>query len=353
MNSPIRYLSFWPLQAAGWLCYAFAAAVTFFPFRHLPSEVAFRGFYVVDTFLASFAMYALCRWLWDRSVPLLKCLAWCVPGSYLLGVLCVVPAIWAQAHFGHPQPYTVWSLALANGTGAAFVLMAWAALFFGFKHFKALETHRELLLVSEATARRAQLKALQYQLQPHFLFNTLNAISSLVVSNKPQLATETLSRLADLLRSTLRDSETYTAPLDEEIDVIHQYLEIERLRFGPRLSVKLDIDEGLQSARIPRFILQPLVENAIRHGVERTTARGDIQIHAATAENLILIQIANDTPLVQNDGNAGYGVGLENCRVRLHQLYGDRASLTTEEGVGRFSVTIRIPADQIFSPHLL
>src|SRR5262249_54800503 len=151
----------------------------------------------------------------------------------------------------------------------------WSSLFFGFKHFKALEVHRELLLVSEATARMAQLKALQYQLQPHFLFNTLNAISSLVVSNQPKLATETLSRLAALLRSTLRDSETYTAPLHEELDMIEEYLEIEKLRFGARLSVQMDIEEGAQSASIPRFLLQPLVENAIRHGVERSTTPGD------------------------------------------------------------------------------
>src|SRR6202522_3550198 len=120
---------------------------------------------------------------------------------------------------------------------AAIILIAWSALYFGIKHYGTVEEQRERLLESEATAREAQLLALRYQLQPHFLFNTLNAISALVVGNHPELATQTISRLADLLRSTLDEPDVHFVSLAEELVVVKEYLSIEEVRFGSRLRV--------------------------------------------------------------------------------------------------------------------
>jgi two-component sensor histidine kinase len=338
-----RFLSFWPLQSVGWLCYGIAAAITFFPFRHIRSEVAFRAFYVMDAFLGSFIMYALCRVLWRRSVSLMASLLLCALVSYVLGVACVIPAIWAQSHFGHPQPYSVWSLAFANATGAAFVLITWSALFFGFKHFKEAETHKELLFISEATARTAQLQALQYQLQPHFLFNTLNAISSLVVSGRQAQATEMLSKLATLLRSTLHSPETHFVPLEDELAVIDEYLDIEKVRFGERLRVRMSLQQESRSAQVPRFLLQPLVENAIRHGIGMRARGGEIEIRASVDNGQLHIAVENDGAPSESSWQEGHGLGLHNSRSRLDRLYGNGATLTTSTRDERFLVSVTFP----------
>jgi two-component system sensor histidine kinase AlgZ len=338
-----RFLSFWPLQAVGWLCYGFAAAITFFPFRHMPSEVAFRAFYVIDAFLGSFVMYALCRVLWRKSVALVTSLVLCALVSYVLGVACVIPAISAQSHFGHPQPYSMWSLAFANATGAAFILLTWSALFFGFKHFKVAETHKELLFISEATARTAQLQALQYQLQPHFLFNTLNAISSLVVSGQQAQATEMLSKLATLLRSTLQSPEMHSVSLEDEIAVIDEYLDIEKVRFGERLRVRMILQRESRSAQVPRFLLQPLVENAIRHGIGMRARGGEIEIRASVDNGQLHIAVENDGAPSESNWQKGHGLGLHNSRLRLDRLYGNGASLTTSTKGERFLVSVTFP----------
>ena len=309
----------------------------------MPGEVAFRAFYVIDAFLGSFVMYALCRVLWRKSVSLVVSLVLSALVSYVLGVACVIPAILAQSHFGHPQPYSLWSLAFANATGAAFILITWSALFFGFKHFKEAETHKELLFISEATARTAQLEALQYQLQPHFLFNTLNAISSLVVSGQQALATEMLSKLATLLRSTLHAPEMHSVSLEDELAVIDEYLDIEKVRFGERLKVRMNLQPQSRAAQVPRFLLQPLVENAIRHGIGMRTQGGEIDIRASVDNGKLHIAVENDGPPSGSSGQEGHGLGLHNSRLRLDRLYGHGASLTTSSDGERFLVSVTFP----------
>src|SRR5271163_5035637 len=124
---------------------------------------------------------------------------------------------------------------------AAIILIAWSALYFGIKHYGTVEEQKDKLMASEATAREAQLQALRYQLQPHFLFNTLNAISALVVSKQPELATEMIAKLAGLLRNPLSFPETHVVTLREELAVTEEYLSIEQVRFGPRLTVSLKV----------------------------------------------------------------------------------------------------------------
>ncbi len=204
-----RLLSFWPLQAGGWLGYATASAISLLPFRHEYEAVAFRAVFVCCEFLASFVLYALCHRLWRRSVALAPALTLCVAFSYALGIASVLPAVWTELHVQHESMAPLWRSTFASGVGAAFVLIAWSALYFGIKHSQTVEEQKVLLLASEATATAAQLQALQYQLQPHFIFNTLNAISSLVVSEQGARATEMLSKLATLLRSTLEQPEVF------------------------------------------------------------------------------------------------------------------------------------------------
>lgn len=233
----------------------------------------------------------------------------------------------------------------AQAFEATIVLIAWSALYFGIKHYGTVEEQRGRLAASEATAREAQLQALRYQLQPHFLFNTLNAISSLVVSKQPEMATEMIAKLAGLLRNTLSSPEAHVVTLREELAVTEEYLSIEQVRFGPRLAVSLSVSPQAYEAQVPRFLLQPIVENAIRHGIARCANGGEVAIRASAVAAHLHIEIENDrSPGALPAGEKGEGLGLANTRTRLETLYGDQGSLTVSTSQkNRFLVSIQFP----------
>jgi LytS/YehU family sensor histidine kinase len=238
-----------------------------------------------------------------------------------------------------------WSIALTEAISASLILDGWSALYFGVKHYQTVGQQREKLLATEAAAREAQLLALHYQLQPHFFFNTLNAISSLVVSNQPLLATEMIARLAALLRDTLSFPDTHTVTLRDELAVIDEYLTIERIRFGSRLRVSFEVSDEANDAQVPRFLLQPLIENAIRHAIALPPAGGEIAISACSVEQRLQIDVANDTYELEATGtHQSHGVGLANTKARLGQLYGAHgATLALSRENGRFVVSLRLP----------
>jgi LytS/YehU family sensor histidine kinase len=233
----------------------------------------------------------------------------------------------------------------ARAFEGAIILIAWSALYFGIKHYGTVEEQRGRLLQSEATAREAQLQALRYQLQPHFLFNTLNAISSLVVSKQPERATEMIAKLAALLRNTLSVPEAHVVTLREELAVTEEYLSIEQVRFGPRLTVSLSVSPEASQALVPRFLLQPIVENAIRHGIARCPTGGEVSITASVIEGRLRIDIENDRmDDLLHPGDEGNGLGLANTKTRLEKLYGELGSITvTTEQNNRFLVSIQFP----------
>ena len=244
-----------------------------------------------------------------------------------------------------PRTPLSWTIVAAQAFEAAIVLIAWSALYFGIKHYGTVEEQRSRLLASEATAREAQLQALRYQLQPHFLFNTLNAISSLVVSKQPERATEMIAKLAALLRTTLSFPEAHLVTFREELAVTEEYLSIEQVRFGPRLAVSVSVSPEASEAQVPRFLLQPIVENAIRHGIARCPNGGQVSITASVIEEQLRIEIENDRTegLLQSDDD-GNGLGLANTRTRLEKLYGGQGSVTVSAARNnRFLVSIQFP----------
>ena len=175
----------------------------------------------------------------------------------------------------------------------------------------------------ELSLARSRLHALELQIQPHFLFNTLNAISALVRSDRPRDAVSMIAGLSDLLRYMLDHAEQQLVPLDEESRMLERYLEIQRMRFPDRLTYTIEISPDVRDARVPVFILQPLAENAIRHGVATSSAAGVVNIRAFRDEARLRIEIFNSGRL---SDTAGTGLGLRNTRERLEQLYGDRQS---------------------------
>jgi len=308
-------------------------------------QVDYQLALLCSTFLASFVLYASCHFLWRRSTPLASALFLSVGFSYILGVLCTVVAALTTLHLNEPRTPLSWSMVAAQAFEATIVLIAWSALYFGIKHYGTVEEQRSRLVASEATAREAQLQALRYQLQPHFLFNTLNAISSLVVSKQPERATEMIAKLAALLRTTLSFPEAHLVTLREELAVAEEYLSIEKVRFGPRLVVSLSVTSEAYEAQVPRFLLQPIVENSIRHGIARCPNGGEVSITASVVEGQLRIDIENDrTEGLMQSVDEGNGLGLANTKTRLEKLYGERGSVKAATAPNnRFLVSIQFP----------
>jgi len=197
----------------------------------------------------------------------------------------------------------------------------------------------------ETQVAQARLGALKAQLQPHFLFNTLNAIVVLVRQQKGQQAEETLARFSDLLRAVLADMEAQEVTLGRELEYLRLYLSIEQLRFSDRLRVDIDVDPELLDAAVPHMGLQPVVENAIRHGIGSRATAGVIVIRAQRVGDALQIIVRDDGPGFRaTGGEHGMGLGLANTRARLKQLYGAAGELRAGNGAnGGAEVIMALP----------
>jgi two-component system, LytTR family, sensor kinase len=172
-----------------------------------------------------------------------------------------------------------------------------------------------------AQLAQAQLQALRMQLHPHFLFNTLNAISTLVHKD-PEVADRMIARLSDLLRLTLENMGVQEVRLAQELEFLERYLEIERMRFPDRLEVRMRIAPETLDARAPYLILQPLVENAIRHGIAPRSTRGRVEVRAERKDGMLILEVRDDGPGISPKANPKKGVGISSTRARLEKLYG-------------------------------
>lgn len=195
------------------------------------------------------------------------------------------------------------------------------------------------------TALRAELNMLRLQLNPHFMCNSLNAVSSLILGGRSADAAGMAERLADFLRSTmeLRGLETR---LREEFDLVDAYLAVEAVRFGDRLSVEVDLAPDAVDASVPNFIVQPLVENALKHGVERIAGPATLRVVARREDGEVAILVENESAqpsAPETPAREGHGIGLANTRARLAMLFGDGAALETEALDRGYRATIRLP----------
>jgi two-component system LytT family sensor kinase len=189
----------------------------------------------------------------------------------------------------------------------------------------------------------SQLQALQQQLHPHFLFNTLHAISTLV-HRDPDKADLMIERLSDLLRITLRKVDVQEVELAEELEYLRAYLDIEQVHFGPRLRIEYRIDAAALDALVPTLIMQPIVENAIRHGLEPLVRPGTLTIEAEADGNMLVLRVRDDGIGFAKTFTRRDGVGLANTRSRLDRLYGEAAALTMrEQAAGGVRVDVTIP----------
>ncbi len=214
-----------------------------------------------------------------------------------------------------------------------------------FRYFRRSRERERRALELEASLAQAKLQSLRMQLNPHFLFNTLNAISTLV-HRDPVGADETIVNLSELLRMSMEDSDQQEIPLRRELEFLDRYLEIQQVRFGERLRVEKEVDPGVLVAQVPVMILQPLVENAIKHGIEPQTGLGLLKIAARHTGDLLQVTIGDNGPGLPGAGGTAFreGIGLANTRARLRELYGPRHQFTLSNApAGGLLVFLEIP----------
>jgi hypothetical protein len=346
-----RLPSFWQLQVGGWAVYFCVILLSYLPSKELRGDMLYRLIFCAVCFLASFPLHRVCRRLWRAQTPWSQIVRVVALTCYLLGLVCGTLLLWLEAKYLMPAwEKFQWFYVFANALSPTFVLALWSALYFGIKFYGAQAEERVRLLHMESLVHEAELKALQYQIHPHFLFNTLNSISTLVYDKDTATANRMIARLADFLRATLDDDGTYEVPLRDELDITRLYLEIEKTRLGERLMVIEETDSSLLEVGVPRLLLQPLVENAVRHGIAKRRDGGELFMAAFQDKNDLVIQVRNELMPLKGKP-CTYGIGLTNIRTRLQQLYGDAHEFTIDFSAGDVcKVTIRIPLHAYVAP---
>lgn len=322
--------AFWILQTLGWLGYGFLRL--FNGWLHdqsyeywKPSVIA-----MVTGFIITLIFRPLLKSVRTRSVPAVIVTVITVSVFFAL-IFSAIETI------GHVQTYergwnpTVLEL-FGNAMINVYVLVSWATLYLIINYSLMIQNEREKALAATSMAHQAQLKMLRYQLNPHFLFNTLNAISSLVLTKRYEQANNMLEKLSGFLRYSLVNQPTQKTTFEQELHALKLYLEIERVRFQKRLKVDFKIEKDAKSALMPSLLLQPLIENAIKYAIAPSEKGGTIVVSGHCEGDQLVLKVRDNGPGMGNtkgqDESQSSGVGLANIKARLEQLYGDRQSFT-------------------------
>jgi len=342
--------AFWNLQLLGWAAWLGLRGVSGLangqPFTFLiPQTIS-----AITGFSLTLVLSVCYRALINRR-PLLM---WGVS----FGLAGVATALWAfidawVAQIQNPASEAGFTSLLL---GAVYIdatsLGAWSALYFAINYFLQLEEQADRMLRLEAQAASAQLAMLRYQLNPHFLFNTLNSISTLVLLKQSEPANAMLSRLSAFLRYTLANEPTAQVTLAQEIETLKLYLDIEKMRFEDRLRPHFTIDPAVARARLPSLLLQPLIENAIKYAVTPQEDGADIMISAQLAGQNVRITVSDTGSGLSGEttdpttglATESTGVGLANIRDRLAQAFGDQQRFEAQTGAeGGFTVIVEFP----------
>lgn len=342
-----RETQFWILQLIGWSGWAVAGIVAWAYWDAHPVYNVLFPLAAVGGIAVSTGLRYLYRSVWNATLFFRA--ATLIVASYVAAGLWQMWKNWLLYNLA-PE------LASAHGLSSYFegilssfyIVLCWSGLYFGVKYYQMLQAESQKLLQVSAMAHQAQLKMLRYQLNPHFLFNTLNAISTLILDRRTDLANTMVSRLSSFLRYSLDSDPMAKVELDDEINALRLYLDIEQVRFDDRLKIDIDLDEQARHALIPSLLLQPLVENAVKYAIAPSELGGTIHIKARVFAGELLLELSDTGPgmadLADLERRPGHGVGLQNTRERLRSLYGEAQSfrLAQAEPQG-LKVCMRMP----------
>ncbi|MCF2859507.1 histidine kinase [Pseudoalteromonas sp. SMS1] len=341
---------FWSLQILGWLGYTM---VVYFSIIHpqfddndfnLSGQLLNLSVEVVCGFILSFLQWSIIRRIvhWPLKHTLIASFA----SAAILGLVFNIIKLASYKTIVYHQVWYQELNMLEFGGWFLFsvsTMFVWTAIFFIMLYNARLQKEHEMLLRAQTAAKDAQLQMLRYQLNPHFMFNTMNAISTLIMKKENDMAQEMLDKLCDFFRASLEHDTSDASHLGKELELLDLYLSIEKVRFCERLTVNYDVDPYSKQAKLPPLILQPIVENAIKYGVEARKKQNVIDISVTKHGAQLEILVENEGGESDKPYEKGFGIGLSNTKERLDTFFNMPCQLRVENGKTKTRVTMVIP----------
>jgi sensor histidine kinase YesM len=341
-----RNVLFWGLHAAGWAAYGITQYFGALLYDKPASYARVIMVSALGGFVLSMPMRSIYRRLWNRP-----------PRTMILGVLatCYITALGlrfvinlAYKTFVEPdwQARTLFEF-FGGALSTTYLLLCWSVLYFGIKFYESQRKQEEAMLKAVALAQESQLKMLRYQLNPHFLFNTLNAISTLILDNQNKKANFAVARLSEFLRYTLDQDPMKKVTLRQELEALDLYLGTERLRFAERLRLEYAVEDAAMNALVPSLLLQPLLENSLKYAVSAREQGGLVRIEGRTHEGWLELSVIDDGPGLREGSPVSErrGVGLRNTSERLSVLYGESRRFVVSNANPGLRVDMSLPLE--------
>jgi signal transduction histidine kinase len=351
-----RVALFWTLHIGGWLAFALAQYLGTLlydtKYEHMVGYTTVIGIAAVSGFLLSLELRYIYQRIWTRSPRLIIVVAMLSCWVFALIWRVIINSSYLQFTSDSME----WEMHsalefFANAMSSTYLLLCWTGIYFGVKYHEVLQQQREATLRAATLAQEAQLKMLRYQLNPHFLFNTLNAISTLILDNENRTANQTIMRLSEFLRYTLDQDPMKKVTLRQEVEAMNLYLTTEKLRFGERLRLEFAIEERALEALVPSLLLQPMIENAVKYAISPSEQGGMIRVEGRARGAMLELAVSDDGPGLASKTlgvaapGGGRGVGLRNIRERLAVLYEDRHRFATLDNKPGLRIELGLPLE--------
>lgn len=349
---------FWTVQVGGWIGYALVVFVAIVrpqfqsPSFNLAGELINLGIETASGFALSFL-----QWLLIRSIvnlPLRQTLALSFISAGLMGLIFNIIKLASYKTIVYDQVWYQQLNMLEFGGWFLFSLatmLVWTAIFFIMLYNTKLQKEHDQLLRAQNAAKEAQLQMLRYQLNPHFMFNTMNAISTLIYKKENMVAGEMLDQVCSFFRYTLDQNASPESTLKKEIELLELYLSIEKVRFADKLDIDISVPRATLTAKVPSLFLQPIVENAIKYGVETRKDTGRVAIAAdfVTRESgkYLRLQVADNGENESGELVSGFGIGLSNTRERLATMFDNQFRLDISHSTAGTKVVIEFPFEPV------
>ena len=348
-----KKLLFWALQLWGWSAWAVTTYLGVAFVQEAPTGYpVYLGIIAVIGMVLTLPVRYVYTFTWDNSAVSRAFVV--LIASYFSGIVWVF--IRRKIFFSMfpedaakmiAKAQSEWIMFFEGSLQAGSVMLVWSALYFGIKYYLLSQEEKQRYLAAMGRAHQAQLKMLRYQLNPHFLFNTLNAISTLILDQDNKTANEMVSKLSGFLRYSLESDPMREVSVKDEVASMMLYLEIEKVRFGERLNLEVFVADEAANAMMPSMLLQPLIENSIKYAIAKSVEGGTIRITAYRRRDLLQLSVVDDGPGIEQKQDLSApstGVGIKNIQGRLKELYGDNqfCELRPSEPRG-LTVVINLP----------
>ncbi|MEO0411521.1 MAG: histidine kinase [Pseudomonadota bacterium] len=343
---------FWLLQIGGWLLYGLTKWINALALGKDADFITPVICSVIIGFTLTLGLRGALKRVWAYGIGWVLGTALALVGftAIIFSATDTFFYAWLYEPGWNPKPQEYLGIAFIQ----SFLLTAWVGLYVGIRYYVQYRQESLRLLKATAMAHQAQLAMLRYQLNPHFLFNTLNAISTLVLDEQPKLASKMLDKLSAFLRYSLVNEPTDKVTLIQEIDALNLYLDIEKTRFDERLTVHMDLAPETSKALVPSLILQPLIENAIKYAVAPSESGGTLTLTSQRRGDALELILTDTGPGLDETASNGHpsstssGVGLANTRNRLEQIYaGDYRLDMTNRATGGLETQISLPFETV------